>query len=167
VAPALLTPRGVGSGRPDVGLGRTWLAIQEDSHATLLRWDEGELRVHSAPGGRAGASSSLFLGGGPNSPLISLARPGSLPAWASYDPGRFKATCRGLGLVAVVDDLGHVALADSQGALLCIVLASRGRLAAWMPDGTRFGPVELAGAPPTPGAELRIASVLREATGRG
>jgi hypothetical protein len=165
-APDLLTPRGGGPGLSDVGLGRNWLGIQEKGYATLLRWDEGPLLVHSASGERAGASSSLFLGGGPNSPLISIARPGSLPAWASYDPRRFKATCRGLGLVAVVDELGHVALADSGGTLLCIVLASRGRLAVWMPDGTRFGPAELTGAPPTPGADLRIASALREATGR-
>ena len=164
--PALLTPRAGTSGRPHVGLGRDWMAMQDGPHATLLRWDGGRLDVRSASGDRAYAYSALFHEGTPASPLVSVARRGTLPGWASYDPRRFKATCRGLGLVAVVDAFGHVALADPGGTLLCIVLASRGRLAAWMPDGTRFGPAELTGSPPTPGAGERIASALRGAARR-
>ncbi|RUL85748.1 hypothetical protein [Tautonia sociabilis] len=163
--PLLTTPRAGISGRPHIGLGRDWMAIHEGPQVTLVRWDRGALDVRSASIDLASTLSDPTRGG-LGSPMLATDRRGHLPAWASYDRRRFKATCRGVGLVAVIDAFGHVALADPSGTLVCILLASRGRLAAWLPDGTRLGPAELTGAPPSPGASARIAEALREASRR-
>ena len=41
----------------------------------------------------------------------------------------------------------------------------RQQVAAWMPDGTRLGPVSLTGGPETPRAADRIGRALRDASG--
>ena len=103
----------------------------------------------------------------PSSPVVSEAGDAPLPSWASYDSRRFRSTCRGIGLVAVADDFGQVAVADPGGRLVCQLLVDSGRFACRMPDGTRLGPAELVGGPSTPGAEVKIAEALRSSAARG
>ena len=61
----------------------------------------------------------------------------------------------------VVDFLGQVAILDRNGALVCMFFVFRDKIAAWMPDGTRVGPVPMIGGPPTPDGLERIAAALR------
>ncbi len=59
-------------------------------------------------------------------------------------------------LIAAADDLGHIVLCQKPARLLCIFFFFRENLAAWMPDGTRWGPAHLIGGPATPGALEKI-----------
>lgn len=146
-----------------VSLGRDWMLLQEAPHAALIWWSEPRLGLRFARGDLETVLQELFRGGGPASPRLSRTTPGHLPPWARYDPSRFEATARGLGLVAVLDMLGQIVLADASGALIALLAFSHGSLAAWMPDGSRFGSVRLTGTAATPGAEDRLALALRMA----
>jgi hypothetical protein len=66
-------------------------------------------------------------------------------------------------LLIAVDRFGQVFVAERTGKLVCVFLVVRGSLAAWMPDGTRFGLAGAIGGPPTPGARERIGEALLEA----
>jgi hypothetical protein len=63
-------------------------------------------------------------------------------------------------VIAAVDIFGQLALFDNDRNLLCMFFTFRDKLAAWMPDGTRFGSKELLGEQPTPGASEKIAAAL-------
>jgi hypothetical protein len=179
VAPVLLL-QSPGVGRPGAkggqrerrrrltdSLGRDWMVLQDAHHAVLIRWDGPRLGLRFASGDPDAAGRTLFGDGGPASPTLSESAPGPLPSWAWYDPSRFEASARGIGLVAVVDAFGQVALADARGTLIALLAFSYGSLAAWMPDGARFGSVRLTGTAATPGAEDRLASALRAAARSG
>jgi len=68
----------------------------------------------------------------------------------------------------VVDAFGQIALFDASDRLLAMFVAFRSQVAAWMPDGTRLGPWHgaspLIDGPPTPGADVRIGRILKEAS---
>jgi hypothetical protein len=69
-------------------------------------------------------------------------------------------------LVAAVDQFGQVCLFERSGKLVCMVFAFRQQLAAWLPDGTCFGPPALLGGPPTPGGAEKIGQALWQAWNR-
>ena len=62
-----------------------------------------------------------------------------------------------------LDVFGQIAFVRG-GSVACVLLYRRGQLAAWAPDGTRYGPADLTGGPPTPGALDRLGDILRQAT---
>jgi hypothetical protein len=67
----------------------------------------------------------------------------------------------------LVDIYGQVAILDQSHSLIVMFFFFRGQFAAWMPDGTRFGPATVTGGPETPGALKKIGRALRQATERG
>ena len=69
-----------------------------------------------------------------------------------------------LNVVAVVDVFGHVALYSRKPELQCVFFVFRDKLAAWMPDGTYFGPASVTGQPATPFALRRIGTRLWQET---
>jgi hypothetical protein len=79
-----------------------------------------------------------------------------------YDRKRFLEAAES-EITAVVDRFGQVALLDQGQKLVCMFFAFRDRFAAWMPDGTRFGPVSLTGRSPTNGAPEKIGRALLDA----
>ena len=87
---------------------------------------------------------------------------------------RFVACARG-DLTAVVDVFGQIAIFDKADRLIAMFLAFRGQVAAWTPDGTRFGPSQganpLIDGPASPNAAEIIGKALKEASdarpGRG
>jgi hypothetical protein len=87
---------------------------------------------------------------------------GSLPALVSYDPERFRPVAAN-GLTVVGDAFGQAAILDARQELVCMFFPYRNQLAAWMPDGTRWGPASLTGGPPTPQALEKIGHALRAA----
>ncbi len=160
--PLWVAPRGGSHQRIDLEMGRDWLAVWIGSHANLVRWGRGQLEIE----GRSGATDVLGASQviSPEcSPSFGIARKGRLPEWVQYDSRRFISTCRG-SLIAVVDRFGQVVLFDLTGELVCMFFAFQGRVAAWLPDGTRLGPAELIGGPSTPGASEWIARALQAAT---
>ncbi len=66
-----------------------------------------------------------------------------------------------------MDRFSQVALFEHDGTLVCMFFAFRQQIAAWMPDGTCYGPVELLGRPATPGAAETIGEALHAAWERG
>jgi hypothetical protein len=148
-----------------VAIGRDWLAIRPGSaHAHLLRWDTDRI-VHVSAATATPDQFLAWLSNRPGlSPVIGTTPGGPLPAAVHYDLPRFEHACRGVELVAVTDRFGQVALLDAEGDLVAMFCARGGSLAAWAPDGTRYGTAELLGQAPTPEADRRLARRLREAT---
>jgi hypothetical protein len=60
-----------------------------------------------------------------------------------------------------VDRFGHILFFEENGELLCMFFVFRSTFAAWMPDGTRYGPTALIGGPPTPDAVTKLGQALR------
>jgi hypothetical protein len=83
--------------------------------------------------------------------------------YLSPDPSRFVALREGR-LSALIDSFGQIAMFDPLWNLVCMLFVFRKQLAAWMPDGTRYGPASLTGGPETPGAAEKIARRLQQAS---
>src|SRR5205807_1427060 len=90
----------------------------------------------------------------------------NLPPFLNYDPKRFTLAAE-TDVLAVADRFGQVAIFDCTHELVCMFFAFRDRLAAWMPDGTRFGPAAITGGPPTPDALDKLGRALRAASEAG
>ncbi len=81
-----------------------------------------------------------------------------------YDPSRF-VSLASKEFDVLVDIAGQVIVYDRQRKrVVCIFLARRGQFAAWMPDGTRYGPAHIIGQPSTPDALDHIGDALRQAS---
>lgn len=135
--PVLVTAKGKAHPDPTVTLGRYGMVIRVGRHANLIRWDGDRLAVSTLPDG-----STRVDGEGTPWPIDRPAtRSTPRPSILDYDPRRFIA-CARAELTAVVDVLGQVALFDADDRLVAMFIASRSLVAAWMPDGTRFGPTQ-------------------------
>jgi hypothetical protein len=85
--------------------------------------------------------------------LISILRP---------DPRRF-VTVQDGPINVLVDRYSQLVLLDQLWNLVCMFFVFRNQVAAWMPDGTRYGPASLTGGPETPNAAERMAHRLQQA----
>jgi hypothetical protein len=90
---------------------------------------------------------------------------GKWDPWISYDPQRFRAVGGQDGLWIALDCFGQVTVFNRAGVLLCMFIAHRDRLAAWLPDGSRCGSPMLSGGTETAGVRRRLAHVLNAAKG--
>jgi len=70
-------------------------------------------------------------------------------------------------LIAFLDTFSQISILDVSGTLICMFFVYREQLAAWMPDGTRFGPSSMIRGPETPDARLKIGRALLAATELG
>jgi hypothetical protein len=70
-------------------------------------------------------------------------------------------------LKVLVDVIGQISVLDLDDKLICMFFVFREQIAAWMPDGTRLGPVPIIGGPSTPDASRRIGMALLAASERG
>ena len=134
-------------------------------HWFVIRWDGDRLDARYARASRGVALGKLVGDENLLTGLVELTRDG-LPELARYDPQRFVAGAT-QSLVAVLDRFGQVAVFDRAQRLVAMFLAYKGQVAAWLPDGTRYGPPGVTGGPPTPGGPQRIARVLRQAEAGG
>jgi hypothetical protein len=148
------------------GLGDQWLLLRVGNWAHLLRWDGTTLAIRTNRSRRF----SDFLMSELGETLLQRSQadtepmPPSLLPPASCDRQRFTSVVYGFGRWALVDLFGQVAVCDCKGNVLAMFFVFRDQVAAWLPDGTRFGPASITGGPTTPGALTRIAQVLREAS---
>jgi hypothetical protein len=139
----------------EVFLGDCWLTLGVGGHLRhLVRWKEGRLD-HTAPHGTQALRRWR--------PTGAAVEPGRLPEVVRYDTRRFVGAAWG-DLVAVVDRFGEVFLLRPSGELVAAFFALRGQLAAWLPDGTRYGPESLAGGLASPAAAERIGQALLAAS---
>ncbi len=163
--PLLVTSMSKAHSRIEVELGATFLTIQAGSHVHLARWDRPRLELNQGEGD-AGKLVAKVFGGELWRMVRATAMEGGV-LWRQgaphHDRRRFQAFCQAFGLTVVVDFLGQVAILDRNGVLVCMFFVFRDKIAAWMPDGTRVGPVPMIGGQPTPDGLERIAAALRMA----
>ncbi len=157
--PRLVTTVGKFHHRPEVLLGRGWLAVKVGNFQELLIWNNGELVV-TGENDRGLTKSAKVLDLLRRHPYVE-AHARYLPAHMRYDPRRFLAAAT-LDLTVVVDAYGQLALFAGE-RLLCMFFVFRHQVAGWMPDGTRFGPPSISQGPETPEARKKIGRVLKEA----
>jgi hypothetical protein len=135
----------------DVRLGYRCLGIGVGPRGVLLDWTAGPLRVRddvsAADDFGRRATNQLYRGGGVFAPTS----------------GRFVGTYRFTRWEVGLDGFGQVAILRD-GVVACVVMYRRGKLAAWAPEGVRYGLAELTGGPETPGALERLGELLRQAT---
>jgi hypothetical protein len=121
----------------------------------LIRWDRGRLEVTFDD-----AASLLDQLGGPFAVSRSVATGNQ---GRGYDPDRFVQVVEGNGLRILIDRYNHLAIMDRVGALVCVFYVSGTEMAAWLPDGTMWGPRRLIGGEPAAGATERIAAAIARA----
>jgi hypothetical protein len=119
----------------------------------LIRWDQGRLEIV-----RNEASALFDRLGGVVAESRSLSPGGS---GLGYDPHRLVQFIEHDGLRVLIDRYNHLAVLDRSGELRCMFYVARHEVAAWMPDGTYWGPRRLIGRESAPGGAERIAAVLR------
>jgi hypothetical protein len=140
---------------------RSLLIAMHETHWHLVHWtdDTVEFDYETKRGGPTGFTKPAFR----EATRAGLSRVRALidAAHLTYDPGRSLATAVRDGLEFALDRYGQVPVFDSSGKLLCMFMAFRSRLAAWLPDGSRCGSEALGQGPETPGARARLAQILR------
>ncbi|MHC5544923.1 hypothetical protein ACYOEI_42350, partial [Singulisphaera rosea] len=153
VAPSFVTPRGKAHHHLEVELGATFLLVDTGRYLHFIRWDRGRLESSVR---REAPDEILSREGILSTRVRSTRRTDSLP----QDSRRFPWSCTLAGLTVLVDFVGQLAVFDSSGQLLCMLIAFRDRLAVWMPDGTRLGPESMVGGQSSPDAAERIGEAL-------
>ena len=133
--PVFLTVKGKTHSDAKVTLGRYGILIHVGKHVSLIRWDREKLTISTVDEDSTRSEHDVVTW-----PLDRPAtRSTALPSLLESQSHRFVA-CARAELTAVVDVFGQVALFDRGDRLIAMFLAFRGQVAAWMPDGTRFGP---------------------------
>jgi hypothetical protein len=118
----------------------------------LIRWDTGRLELI-----RHDPAFRLEELGGP----VAMSR--SLPTanrGLGYDGRRFVQIVEHGGLRVLVDRYNHLAALGPNGDLVCMFYLNGEEVAAWMPDGTKWGSRRLVGGGPNPSSAERIATAL-------
>jgi hypothetical protein len=159
--PTLITRCGGCHQDLQVEVGPHWLTACVGNWGHLVEWGGEHLKVHAGSTSRRSGAYPLSLQGRKLQPGIARRLP-----FLRYDPTRFRRAFQG-DLTVVVDLFGEILIFAVRGELVCMFFVFRGQLAAWMPDGTRYGPAALTGGPATPDALRKIGQALREAQQRG
>jgi hypothetical protein len=163
-APVRLMPRGKFRNNLAVRLGQRELLVSVGKYRHLIDWTndrlEHQLFLQSGDCQRRARYSNLELSLSTSMRLNPDIH--RLLTLLRSDPNRFNIKWDG-DLILLVDRFGQIALHDRLGNLVCMFFVFRSQFAAWMPDGTRYGPAALTGGPETPGAAERIAQRLQQA----
>jgi len=157
-----VTPVGKSHPMLDVALGSSFLTVKTGKkHAHAIAWFNGVLWMAR---GEEGDPTDLLIRSFGTKPLITVAATSRSRTTALGR--RIVAECSAFGLTVLVDIFGQIAILDQSHRLICMFFVFRDQVAAWLPDGTRHGPVSIIGGPPTPNALGRIGAALMRATGR-
>lgn len=162
--PVSVTPVGKCHQNLAVELGEETLSITIGDHGHLLEWPAGKLIIRSRKKNDRFIHITLDL----NKSRVAAKGVDLPPAWWSpawYDRKRFMLSAT-RELVLTVDVFGQIMLWSAAQELLCMFFVFRDKVAAWLPDGTRYGPASITGGPATPDALEKIGDVLRLASRR-
>jgi hypothetical protein len=145
-------------------LGNQRLLLSQDkgqTHWHLVDWSAGTVQFYYEKKSKDGPlQRDAFRAALQGSPL-TLVRAASAAAPPSYDRQRFVAVTDHDHLRFMLDRFGQVAVFDRHNqSLVCVFMAFRDRLAAWLPDGSRCGSAALGLGPETPGARTRLGELL-------
>jgi hypothetical protein len=141
------------------------LAVYGGKFTHILRWDHGKLeathkigRVAFTHAGRKSGAASADGAG-----IVVHAEHGR-PPMLNLDAARFaKFAFAPCGLCFVTDVYGQLFVLTPDGACVAAFFVYRATVAAWLPDGTRYGPSSLTGGSTTPDALGRIGRALQAA----
>jgi hypothetical protein len=151
-----VTPKGKYHQRLEVELGTDWITVRIGKSTHLFDWSSGTLVLRHGFLDLA----DTYIRTAPR-----VARKGGAANLTAYDPRRFYAGVQG-DVSVVVDEFGQLVVFDCDNRLVCMFYVYRHQVAAWMPDGTRYGPARFSGGPDTPAALEKIGSALRAACAR-
>jgi hypothetical protein len=86
-----------------------------------------------------------------------------------YDPQRLpeNAAIEDGPFFVVLDRFGQIIIVNREGKPVVHFIVRRGKVAAWLPDGTCWGDAGLLGGAATPSASERIAEAIELARSRG
>ncbi|MBX3473152.1 MAG: hypothetical protein KF754_02135 [Planctomycetes bacterium] len=149
-----------------LAVGANWLTVYGGKFTHLLRWDRDRLEISFLQGNqdidafqrRAREHAGL-------DPQHNRARHG-LRLNLKTDASRFAALAQSqTGVVFATDHLGQVSVFGRDGKLAAMLFVYRSTVAAWLPDGTRYGPSGVTGGPTSAGALQRIGAALKAAGG--
>ncbi len=153
-----VTPLGRFHNNLVVDLGGTSLRVIIGQTTHLIDWSQGRLACFNVRTPNAAEICRELEAG-----LLTraTAQPRRPKAFGD-DTVRFRTSARRGSVAAVVTGLGEVFVFHEE-TLVAAFFVFRQELAAWMPDGTRFG-AESFGGPATPGAAGLIGEALLNAT---
>ncbi|MCC6150186.1 MAG: hypothetical protein IT461_08045 [Planctomycetes bacterium] len=145
------------------------LSVYGGKFTHTLRWDHGKLeathkigRVAFTHAGRKSGAASADGHG-----IVVHAEHGR-PPMLNLDAARFaKFAFAPCGLCFVSDVYGQLFVLTPDGACVAALFVYRATVAAWLPDGTRYGPSSLTGGSTTPDALGRIGRALQAAVKGG
>lgn len=148
------------------------LSVYGGKFTHILRWDHGKLEATHKIGRVAYAARSGRFG--PEGAGIVAEALHGRPPMLNLDAARFaKFAFAPCGLCFVSDVYGQLFVLTPDGACVAAFFVYRATVAAWLPDGTRYGPSSLTGGSTTPDALGRIGRAfnggdagLRPARGR-
>ncbi|MHC4841498.1 MAG: hypothetical protein ACYTDT_11210 [Planctomycetota bacterium] len=141
-------------------LGDNWLTLHGGKFTHLLRWDRGPLEISFMQGRRTiGDFVQKRFDASVLNPHGSEASTRKMSKQFAH---RWQKQAYRGNLTILTDKFGIVAVLGKDEALLAMFHVYRGTIAAWMPDGTRYGPASLTGGPTTKGALDSFGSALAE-----
>ena len=148
--------------------GDYWFTVYGGKFTHLVRWDRDRLEICFLQGKQ---DVTAFIQRRHDcaalNPRRVHARRGVAGA-CSYDSKRFRQFAMAPGGLTFQSDIyGQLAVLDRANALVAMCFIYRGTVAAWLPDGTRYGPSAVTGGPTTPGALQRIGAALQSAVKGG
>jgi hypothetical protein len=164
------TPRGRFHNNIDAQLGQRALLVSVGHSKHLIRWADERLehrQVEDFANWKTPLAKhhrTIPRSAGARVPIFVSTELRGLLDMVRLDSRRFVSRFIG-PLNVLVDCFGQIAMLDRGWNLLCMFFIFRSVVAAWMPDGTRYGPAWLTGGPQTPGAAEKIARRLQQAWG--
>lgn len=155
--PALVTVKGRSHQDLTVKLGHRKLLVSIGKWKHLIRWDRGPLETFQGQG-----TPNVIVPESEFIEAVTIDEANSLV----YDTTRFRSCVRG-DVDVIVDRFGQIIVLDHARNLVAMLFVFRNQVAAWLPDGTRYGPAAIIGGASTEGALEAIGKRLREAGRRG
>jgi len=150
-------------------VGNFALSVYGGKFTHILRWDHGKLEATHRIGHVAFTQGGRRPGVIVAPELIGIhvnAQTGR-PPMLSLAPERFhKFAVSPAGLFFVSDTYGQLFVLEPDGAVVVAFFIYRATVAAWLPDGTRYGPSSITGAATSPDALGRVGRALRDASQR-
>ncbi|MCG3185079.1 MAG: hypothetical protein ICCCNLDF_03261 [Planctomycetes bacterium] len=145
-----------------VEVGNYWITVYGGKFTHLLRWDRERLEISFLQGEN---DVDDFIKRKQDAAALNPQRVRLKPGQAGpcrYDHGRFSHYGYSAGgLLLAVDNTGQLAVFGAGDRLLAMIYVYRGTVAAWLPDGTRYGPAGITGGPTSPQALAKIGAALK------
>ncbi|MCI0464449.1 MAG: hypothetical protein L0Z62_46545 [Gemmataceae bacterium] len=158
------TPTGKHHSNLEVRLGEFWMTVAIGKRIHLIQWDCGPLVLQHMD--KQDYLKLQFISTAAKDWSSHRATKKECLRLLGNHSKRFVLAAKGQ-ITLFVDKLGHLAVVDAAGELVCMFCFLREQVAAWMPDGTRYGPPTLSRGPAAGDALEKLGNALRTASELG